>query len=165
MDSRQLRAHLGRWATGIAVITTIDRVGLPLGKTANSFHAVSLDPPLVSWCVDVASTRYAEWLAAPTYAVHVLSDEQSDLVTRFATTSSDKFAGLNWTSGPGGVPLLDGAHLRIIASVTDRHPAGDHTYLIGSITDIHVTEQSIPLLFHGGSVIPLVHPELTCHER
>lgn len=160
MDAKMLRNHLARWATGVTVVTTSDRDGTPLGKAANSFHAVSLDPPLVAWCVDVASTRYAEWLAANAYAVHVLGDHQTDLVKRFAARGGDKFTGLEWTPGPLGVPLLDHAHLRVIVRVVDRHPAGDHTYLIGEVLDIEAGDQTNPLLFHAGHVSAYVQPQL-----
>lgn len=165
MDAKQLRDHLARWATGVTVITTIDRDGAPLGKAANSFHTVSLTPPLVAWCVDVSSTRYDEWLATDAYAVHVLGDHQTDLVRRFAAKGGDKFTGLSWTPGPGGVPLIDRAHLRVVVRVTDRHPAGDHTYLIGEVIGIDAGDATNPLLFHGGKVSPLVHPNPTDEGR
>ncbi|MGJ3509912.1 flavin reductase family protein [Enemella sp. A6] len=160
MEAKELRNHLARWATGVTVITAMDRAGVPLGKAANSFHAVSIAPPLVAWCVDVASTRYDEWLAAEHYAVHVLGIHQEDLVKRFSTRGGDKFDELEWTSGPGGTPLLDSAHLRVICRVVDRHPAGDHTYLIGEVLDIQSGDQTTPLLFHGGKISHFLEPQL-----
>jgi len=165
MDAKQLRTHLARWATGVTVITTIDSAGQPLGKAANSFHTVSLDPPLVAWCVDVASTRYDEWLATEAYAVHVLGDHQHDLVRRFAARGGDKFAGLAWTPSAHDVALLDHAHLRVVVRVVDRHPAGDHTYLIGEVLDIEPGDQTSPLVFHNGQLTPFLQPQLIDDER
>lgn len=160
MDAKQLRTHLARWSTGVTVITTMDRSGEPLGKAANSFHTVSLEPPLVAWCVDVASTRYDEWMAADAYAVHVLGDHQTDLVKRFAARGGDKFQGLDWSPGQYGIPLLDHAHLRVIVRVVDRHPAGDHTYLIGEVVGIEAGDQTTPLLFVDGKISSYVQPQL-----
>lgn len=155
MDKQLLRRELGRWVTGVTVITTMDRQGLPLGKAANSFHTVSLSPPLVAWCVDVDSTRYDEWLAAERYAVHVLGAHQHHLINRFAAKGGDKFTNLDWEPGPGSVPLLAGSHLRLVCRVVDRHRAGDHTYLIGQIEQLDVDSGSAPLAFHRGTVAPL----------
>lgn len=158
MDAMQLRNHLARWATGITVITTLDREGMPLGKAANSFHTVSIDPPLVGWCVDAASTKHEDWLAAEGYAVHVLGTHQEDLVRRFAARGGDKFTGLEWETGPIGLPLLDDAVLRIVTRVVDRHAAGDHTYLIGEVLEIQAGERDDPLLFVHGKVTAITAP-------
>lgn len=160
MDAQQLRNHLARWSTGVSVITTVDRSGEPLGKAANSFHTVSLTPPLVAWCVDVASTRYDEWMAAEAYAVHILGDHQTDLVKRFAARGGDKFTGLEWGRGSYGLPLLQHAHLRVITRVVDRHRAGDHTYLIGEVVGIEAGDQTTPLLFVDGKISSYVQPQL-----
>lgn len=160
MDAKQLRNHLARWSTGVTVVTTTDRTGEPLGKAANSFHTVSLEPPLVAWCVDVASTRYTEWMATEAYAVHVLGDHQTDLVKRFAARGGDKFTGLEWSPGSYDLPLLEHAHLRVIVRVVDRHPAGDHTYLIGEVDSIEAGDQTAPLLFVDGKISSYVQPQL-----
>lgn len=160
MDAKQLRSHLARWSTGVSVITAAGDAGEPLGKAANSFHTVSLEPPLVAWCVDVASTRYGEWMAANAYAVHILGDHQADLVKRFAARGGDKFTGLEWGIGAYGLPVLEHAHLRVIVRVIDRHPAGDHTYLIGEVDGIEAGDQTNPLLFVDGKIWPFVQPQL-----
>lgn len=149
IDPQSLRRHLSRWTTGVAVITTLDRHGVPLGKAANSFHSVSLDPPLVSWCVDIGSTRYDEWLGAPGYVVHVVSERQRDLVRTFASRGGDKFADVDWESGLFGMPLLDDVALRLECRMWKQVEAGDHTYLIAEV--VHVDDRAHhPLLFHGG---------------
>jgi 3-hydroxy-9,10-secoandrosta-1,3,5(10)-triene-9,17-dione monooxygenase reductase component len=128
-----LRDQLARWPTGVAVITARghDR---PIGKTVNSFHATSLQPTLVGWCVDHTSSQIDEWLAAEGYVVHVMAREQTELITRFATSSSDRFAGLEWTDGLDGMPVLaTEVPLRLECRVTERFAVGDHTYLIGAV--------------------------------
>lgn len=148
-DPMVLRRLLARWTTGISVMTTLTRDGEPVGKAANSFHSVSLDPPLVGWCVDVGSTRYAEWLAAPGYVVHILSAEQRGLVKRFAQRGGDKFTGIDWAPGRFGMPILRGASVRIQCRTWKQLEAGDHTYLVGEILEID-DGPAETILFHGG---------------
>ncbi|GGM98286.1 flavin reductase [Terrabacter tumescens] len=148
-DPQTLRRLLSRWTTGVAVITTVGRDGLPLGKAVNSFHSVSLDPPLVGWCVDVRSTRYDEWVEAPGYVVHVVSEGQADLVKRFARSGGDKFDGLDWEPGPFGMPLISEASVRLECQMWKQVEAGDHTYLIAEVIEVEDGPVSA-LLFHAG---------------
>ena len=97
---RLFRNTLGRFATGVTVITTMTDQG-PLGITANSFASVSLDPPLVLWSPAKASRRFPAFAEAEHYAIHVLSEEQIDLCRRFSRDGFD-FDGLDWEAGPAG---------------------------------------------------------------
>lgn len=128
-----LRGQLARWPTGVAVITSADSAG-PLGKTVNSFHATSLTPALVGWCIDHGSSQLDRWLAVDGYVVHVMPEDRMDLVSRFATSSADRFAGLAWVPGLDDMPLLpDEVPLRLECRIAHRMPVGDHTYLIGKV--------------------------------
>lgn len=128
-----LRSQLARWPTGVAVITALGADG-PVGKTVNSFHATSLEPALVGWCIDHRSSQLDDWLAAEGYVVHVVGADQADLVTRFATSSADRFAGIEWTPGLDGMPVLPvDVPLRLDCRVSHRLPVGDHTYLVGEV--------------------------------
>lgn len=149
IDSKTLRSHLSKWTTGVAVITTIGPDGVPLGKAVNSFHSVSLEPPLVSWCVDVTSTRYADWLEAPGYIVHVIGEHQQDLVKTFARRGGDKFADIDWAAGLYGMPLIEDVSLRLECRMWKHLAAGDHTYLIAEVVDVD-EQPHHPLIFHGG---------------
>jgi len=138
------RSQLARWPTGVAVITARGD-GRPIGKTVNSFHTTSLTPALVGWCIDHKSSQFDEWLAAAGYVVHVMAGDQMDLVTRFATSGSDRFDGLDWTVGLDGMPVLTAAvPLRLECRVVDRFAAGDHTYLIAEVITMTASE-SAPL--------------------
>ena len=139
-----LRGQLARWPTGVAVVTALgaDR---PIGRTVNSFHATSLEPPLVGWCIDHGSSQLEEWLAAAGYVVHVMAGDQADLMTHFATRSGDRFAGIEWAPGLDGMPVLaEEVPLRLECRVVDRLPVGDHTYLIGEVVSM-TTADSIPM--------------------
>jgi flavin reductase (DIM6/NTAB) family NADH-FMN oxidoreductase RutF len=146
-DSRAFRAALGRFATGVTVITCNTPDG-PIGITANSFASVSLDPPLVLWAPAKMSSRYPFYAAAEKFAIHVVSSEQADLCGGFAR-AGDAFDGLDWELCPEGVPLLNGCLSRFECEKTAEHDGGDHTIIVARVTRV-TTQPGTPLLFFGG---------------
>ena len=91
-DSRQLRNALGRFTTGVTIITCVDGAGAFVGLTANSFNSLSLDPPLVLWSLREPSLSLEAFLSAPRFAVNVLAEAQVDLSRRFASVTENRFA-------------------------------------------------------------------------
>lgn len=142
-----LRRAMGRWATGISVITTSDG-GVIAGLVSNSFASVSLDPPLVSWAVDKKSSSFEIWNRTDNYAVHILSESHRDLVKRFAAKGTDKFAGLAWEPGTLGSPIVadDVPHLE--CRLWQRVDAGDHVILIGEVVTVSDQDDFRPLTNH-----------------
>ena len=144
-----LRAALGRFATGVTIITCAGPDGLPVGLTANSFSALSLDPPLVLWSLRQASGSLAAFDAAPHFAVNVLAESQVELSRRFASSVADKFAEGAWAAGVGGAPVLAGCAAVFECEVAGRQVAGDHVLFIGRV--LRLADLSVaPLLFQGG---------------
>lgn len=144
-----LRAALGRFATGVTIITCCGPNGLPVGLTANSFNALSLDPPLVLWSLRQASSSLAAFEAAPHFAVNVLAESQVDLSRRFASSQADKFGDGAWAPGLGGAPVLAGCAAVFECEVASRQVAGDHVLFIGRV--LRLADLSVaPLLFQGG---------------
>jgi flavin reductase (DIM6/NTAB) family NADH-FMN oxidoreductase RutF len=107
LDPRAFRRALGNFATGVTIVTTVQD-GRAVGVTANSFTSVSLDPPLILWSIDRKATSFAAFMAAAHFAVNVLAEDQLAISRGFARSGSDRFAGVDWTPGAGGVPLLNG---------------------------------------------------------
>lgn len=133
-DSRALRRALGQFATGVTVVTTRDPAGgYPVGMTANSFTSVSLDPPLILWSITRTSRSLPAFLAAPNFAVNVLSADQIDLSVRFARHAEDKFAGLDWSEGLGGLPILPNLSASFECRRVASHDGGDHVILVGRV--------------------------------
>ena len=149
-DSRALRNALGRFATGVTIVTAIDPDGHPIGLTVNSFSAVSLNPPLVLWCLDNSSHNLAAFRHAGHHAINVLAAGQLDLSNRFATWPVDRFAGLPWHPGVGGAPLLPGCCASLEVANTAAHPGGDHTIFVGRVERFSEAPRMAPLLFHAG---------------
>ena len=144
-----LRGALGRFATGVTIVTCRDAAGTPVGLTANSFAALSLDPPLVLWSLRSASASAAAFSGAGHFAVNVLADTQVDLSRRFASPLPDKFAEGSWSAGLGGAPVLGGCAAVFECTLQARQVAGDHLLFIGRV--LRLADLSVaPLLFQGG---------------
>lgn len=150
LDSRAFRNALGRFATGVAIVTAIDQDGHPVGLTINSFSAVSLEPALVLWCLDNRSHNLAAFSRAGHHAINILGADQEELSNRFATWPADRFAGLDWHPGVGGVPVLPGCCAVFEVANETAHLAGDHSVFIGRVEHFGANTALAPLLFHAG---------------
>jgi flavin reductase (DIM6/NTAB) family NADH-FMN oxidoreductase RutF len=132
-DLLEFRHALGRFSTGVTVITTRAPSGKREGLTANSFGAVSLDPPLVLWTLRRDALSLPSFRDSRHFAVNVLAAHQRPLSNHFARPAADKFAGQTWDTGLGGCPTLpDG--LALFECCTERTiEAGDHVIFIGRV--------------------------------
>lgn len=152
--ARDLRDALGRYATGVCVVTAAGPKG-PIGITANSFTSVSLEPPLVLWCPARKSTRFAAFESAPSYAIHVLAADQLEICRRFARAGED-FTGLGSDLTPEGAPVIDGCLARFDCTAHAAHDGGDHAILVGHVLRV-TTRPGDPLLFWGGRYGDFLH--------
>ncbi len=144
---RDFRDALGRFATGVTVITTQSAQG-PLGITANSFAALSLDPPLVMWAPGRFSRRFAAFEQAEHFAIHVLAGDQLPLARHFAVDGTDfNLEGVR--SGEGGTPLLPGCLARFECRRHAVHPGGDHAIVVGEVLRVR-TRAGAALSFFAG---------------
>jgi flavin reductase (DIM6/NTAB) family NADH-FMN oxidoreductase RutF len=147
LDSRTFRDALGRFATGITVVTIATRDG-PMGFTANSFASVSLDPPLVLWSPARSAARFPFYAAARHYAIHVLGAEQSDLSGRFVRGGAG-FDGLAHETGAHEVPILPQALARFDCLQVATHDGGDHLIIVGRVLSA-MARDGQPLIFSQG---------------
>lgn len=145
--ARAFRDALGRFATGVTVITCDSAQG-PLGITANSFASVSLDPPLVLWSPAKASKRFDAFTTAKHFAIHIMSDAQSDICSGFAKDGS-AFSGYDWHACDKGVPLISHCLSRFECTLDAVHDAGDHAIVLGRVTRVS-TQSGKPLMFYSG---------------
>jgi flavin reductase (DIM6/NTAB) family NADH-FMN oxidoreductase RutF len=150
---KQLRRALGRFTTGVTVVTTSGRAGDD-GMTANSFTSVSLTPPLVLVCAQRESRTRAAIEQNGVFAINVLAAGQEDLATRFADSGRPRgasaFAGLGPRSTRTRCPLLRGASAHFDCRLVRIYPAGDHVILLGHVKGIAFHPRVAPLVFHGG---------------
>jgi flavin reductase (DIM6/NTAB) family NADH-FMN oxidoreductase RutF len=151
VDADLFRALLRRHAAAVVVITAPGEP--PAGFTATSFTSVSLDPPLVSFCLANSASAWPAVERAEIVAVHVLTREQEPVARTFAARGIDRFAAHgSWQPGPGGVPLLDGVLARIVCRVVRRVEAGDHTIVLATPEQgSHHDDRTVtPLVYHDG---------------
>ncbi|MCF6470095.1 flavin reductase family protein [Nonomuraea sp. MG754425] len=158
-DSLRFRQVLGRFATGVVAITAVDPLdGLPCGLAANSFTSVSLDPPLVAFCVAYTSTSWPKLRGAKALTVNVLAEHQQSVCAQLAAKGGDKFAGLEWTESPGGNPVLEGALAWLDCAVEAEHPAGDHVIVVARVLRLDTHADGGPLVFFRGGYGGFVEP-------
>jgi flavin reductase (DIM6/NTAB) family NADH-FMN oxidoreductase RutF len=149
LDPLALRRTMGRFATGVAVITTsLD--GVPHGMTVNSLTSVSLDPPLLLVCF-TRGARTAECVeASGRFAVNILGARQEHVSNTFARRGEDHFDGLDLPTAAGGVPLIPGALAQAVCSVDRVLDGGDHVVVLGAVEEVFHRDGA-PLLFFGGT--------------
>ncbi|MDQ4111745.1 MAG: flavin reductase family protein [Actinomycetota bacterium] len=119
--------------TGVTVVTTSVN-GVPYGLAVNAFSSVSMEPPLVMVCVKETSSTYPHLFAVDTFGVSILASDQLPVANVFATSGTDKFESIAWTTGASGVPLVDGASAQLEFRVQSRMRAGTHTIFVGLVT-------------------------------
>ncbi len=147
-DSRRFRRCLSQYATGITIVTA-SASELLAGVTVNSFSSVSLEPPLVLWCISRRSRSYSIFETADTFAVNVLGTNQIGLAQAFAGSSEDKFAGVEWSRGVSGAPLLAGVAAQLECRRAGSHEGGDHLIIVGEV-ERYALFDSEPLVFAQG---------------
>jgi len=150
IDGKAFRQCLGKFATGVTVVTCADADGNPCGITANSFSSVSLDPPLVLWNIAKVSNSLEGYLNAEHFAINVLSADQQALSSHFARSDHTMFAGVEYSLSDDGVPLLPDTIATFHCRTHQIHDCGDHFVVIGEVTD-HQSTDADPLVFYSGT--------------
>ena len=158
-DARAFRNALGRFPTGITVITTLGPNDKPEGLTANSFGAVSLEPALVQWCLGKNAPSLPVFKDCTHFAINVLKEDQRDISNRFATPAEDKFAGVEWRRGLGGAPIIAKSLCVFECRNHIQYEGGDHIIFLGAVEDYTHVDGS-PLLFNQGNYgVARPHPD------
>ncbi|MEN5362409.1 flavin reductase family protein [Brevundimonas intermedia] len=149
-DPRTLRDALGCFATGVTVVTTLDEAGQPVGLTANSFSSVSLDPPLILFCLARSSTNVERFRQAEHFAINVLHIGQQPTSGVFARSQADRFQDVAWETWDTGAPILSGALASFECGAEQIVEAGDHLVIIGRVTRARFEPRRDPLLYFRG---------------
>lgn len=149
-DIRALRAALGQYATGVAVITARAPGGAHVGLTVNSLTSVSLNPPLVLFCLSNKSSLLAAFEQATHFTINVLAAGQQALSNRFAKPSANTWDGVKYSTGEHGCALLSGAAGVLECARRAAYPGGDHLILVGEVVRFDVVNAAEPLVFYRG---------------
>ncbi|WP_051742019.1 flavin reductase family protein [Streptomyces xylophagus] len=143
----EFRAAMARFPSGVVVVTTCCADGTPRGFTASSFCSVSLEPPMILVCLANSADSAPTFESCDRFAVSVLAPAHRPLAVRFATKGTDKFAADGLRVSPAGLPTVDRALSELDCTPHARHPAGDHTVLIGRVTGVRLGEGS-PMVYY-----------------
>jgi flavin reductase (DIM6/NTAB) family NADH-FMN oxidoreductase RutF len=154
LDPDAFRAVMGRFATGVTVVTATDAEGRDRGMTVSAFASVSLQPPLVVMCIDKTASMHDALTTAQYFAVNILASTQEAIARRFASTGAQQFEGIGYRTGESGVPVLND----VLAFVECRHisstGAGDHTIIVGETVEASMRDAR-PLLYYRGGFAQL----------
>lgn len=154
VDPPLFRQLLGRFATGVAILTARDAREHPIGMTANSLASVSLVPPLISVCVDRTAAIYDTIITTAHFAVNVLSEQQEELSRRFAGPHEGRFDGVGYRLSEHGLVLLDGVVGHIECAREAVYEAGDHVIVVGRVLG-GAAGEGRPLLYYRGGYAAL----------
>jgi 3-hydroxy-9,10-secoandrosta-1,3,5(10)-triene-9,17-dione monooxygenase reductase component len=151
IDPMLFRSVMGHYPTGVTVVAALED-GHPVGLAIGSFFSVSLDPPLVGFCVARTSSSWPRIEAAGVFGISVLAEDQQETSGRFASKVEDKFEGETWRpSDATGSPTIAGALAHIDCSLHSVLDAGDHVIVLGRVLALDVHRDDVgPLLFFRG---------------
>lgn len=145
----RMREALGRFTTGVTIVTCLGAAGERIGLTANSFNALSLEPPLVLWSLRRQSSQMPAFVEARHFVINVLAQQQLSLSRLFASRHEDKFGEGDWSEGEGGAPVLAGCSAVFECQTELQQDAGDHRLFIGRV--LVLTQAPLPpLVYQAG---------------
>jgi len=164
--SRELRDALGRFATGVAVVTARDRLGAPVGMTMSSFNTVSLVPPLVLFSVARDAHSLEAMQTARGFAVNILGHAQADLSQRFARPHSNKWQAVSHSPGYGDAPVLADVLAHFECEPYAQHDGGDHVIFVCKVQRFATSAvEEDPLIFYRGHYHTLATAERSSHAQ
>jgi flavin reductase (DIM6/NTAB) family NADH-FMN oxidoreductase RutF len=151
IDQREFRNIVGCFATGITVITTVDEDKNPVGLTANSFTSLSLDPPMVLFCIDRTVASFDAFHANRHFAVNILSSAQQEVSQRFAKSGPEKWSGVEFETWGSGCPILTDCIANLECEIESVYEGGDHVIMIGIVRQMASRDGDMdPLLYFRG---------------
>ncbi|WP_205419957.1 flavin reductase family protein [Aeribacillus pallidus] len=146
IDKREFRNTLGRFATGITIVTTVEEDKVH-GMTANAFLSVSLDPPLVLVSIDHKAKMHQLLPKTHMYGISILREDQEAVSQHFAGRPQENAPQFFWKEN---FPFIKNSIAQLACEIVDEHPAGDHTLYIGQVKWLSYEEEGNPLLFYAG---------------
>ncbi|MBU6473638.1 MAG: flavin reductase family protein [Alphaproteobacteria bacterium] len=154
-DPRVLRDALGCYSTGVILATANDSEGVPVGLTANSFTSVSLDPPLLLFCLAKSPSRLKTFESTDFFAINVLHAGQQQIASHFAKRGAIRFGEGRCERGISGLPIIADSLAVFECARYSRHDAGDHVIFVGLIERARFTENGEPLVYYQGKFRPI----------
>lgn len=154
IDQDEFRSVMGRFSSGVTVVTTIDDEGEDEGMTVSAFCSLSLSPPLVLCCVDRSAAMYDTLASADGFIVNILSDGQEALARRFSGPDPNRFDGIGYSRGTSGIVVLDDVLGYLECRRIATHVGGDHCIYVGEV-EFAAANEGRPLLYYRGGYAQL----------
>ena len=154
VSSDEFRAVLGRFPSGVTVVTTSGQDGSNQGMTVSAFCSVSLEPPLVLICIEKTASVHRALMASRGFIVNILSANQEQIARRFSIIDIDRFEGVGYSKSATGYAVLDDVLGVIECTTFARQEAGDHTIIVGNVDSASARSGS-PLLYYRGGYAQL----------
>lgn len=156
-NSRDFRNSLGAFATGVTVMTACDSKHEPFGITVNSFSSVSLEPPLILFCIDKSAFFYEAFLNIEYFGVNILSEGQRKLSNAFAKSSAQPWDEVSYQLTKHASPQFSESHGFMECQLEATHDAGDHTIIVGRVVQLDPGKKGFPLLYYKGKYHTIGH--------
>jgi len=150
LDQRAFRDAVGSFATGVMVMTCSGGAEGLIGITMNSFSSVSLDPPLVTFCIAESLTEFETLLQTDKFALNLLNADQQDLSNQFAKTGPDKWRGVSYREGANSAPIIEPNHGVLLCTKQAQHECGDHYIVVARVDSVEFDSDEPPLVFYKG---------------
>lgn len=149
ITKEEFRAALGRFASGVTVVTTKNDSGKLFGITVSAFCSVSLEPPLILVCIEKRAGSHHAFQELKAFVVNILREDQQSVSNHFASHLEDKFANVEYDTGIENLPVLRNCLANLECRLHDSHESGDHTIFIGQIEKASVNEENPLIYWHG----------------
>lgn len=155
ISGQQLRAAASHFPTGVAIVTSLDQSGDPVGCTISSFLSVSLEPPIVAVSLQRSASTLNHIIGSQRFGISVLASRQRAIAQVFAhrdASHADRFSSVSWREGKTGVPILEDGLSSLECHVHEVVPAGDHYLILGSVQHLFAAGWGTPLVHHQGTM-------------
>lgn len=149
ITKEEFRHALGKFASGVTVVTTRAADGHLHGLTVSAFCSVSLNPPLILVCIQKTTGSYHAFQESKAFVVNILSESQADVSNHFASHLEDKFSGTEYEPGIENIPVLKGCLVNLECRLANAYDGGDHTIFVGEIEKAHINDGAPLAYFHG----------------
>jgi flavin reductase (DIM6/NTAB) family NADH-FMN oxidoreductase RutF len=149
ISNDEFKASLGRFASGVTVVTTKDNDGNLHGLTVSAFSSVSMNPPLILICIHKNTGSYSSFEESKAFVVNILEESQQNISNHFASHLDDKFSGQNYELNENGLPILADCLVNLECSLKNSYYGGDHTIFVGQIEKAKIADGK-PLIYWLG---------------
>lgn len=155
VDGAEFRRAMGRFPTGVTVMTGYTGDGTPVGVTVSAFTSLSLHPPMILFCLTVGTGSMEAFEPGKAFNVNILAVDQDKLSNQFAGPVEERFTGVAYEPGTLGAPVLPDTAATVECTVDQTFAGGDHYIIVGHVVHVTVADDKNPLVYCQSSYFEL----------